>query len=466
MGRSVRCRHILVAGVLAALAFVAPATGAPPTQFVDDDTDVATLEVGARDLFVVSLGDSVAAGEGNPDQGRWRSQRCHRSRAAGVEQAIRLLAQANPDRGITFVNLACSGATVDAGVLGPYRGIEHPAGAAPVPAQVDRLEALVARAGRPADAVLLSVGANDVHFGDIVVHCIATPACPSSGFDPDHLGRGTTADIAVGGALDRLAARYDALGARLGPRVVVPGRVLITEYFDPTRGRDGQPCASIAAGISRDELRWAEDSVLSPLNHAVAAAGLRNGWHTVTGIASDFATHGYCTSRAERWVRRISESLANRAGPLHPNASGHLAIAARIAPALAKELKLIPGAQTASGSAADKDGGAPWWVFLVGAVILVIGGVLLAGPIWRWGRRVTLLFRRGRLHEHADVASPELERLAPSADDGAKALLDLLIKAAGTLGTAVFSLGFVVLVGAAIVWVRFWAARYPADQAS
>jgi lysophospholipase L1-like esterase len=460
-------RWLTIAAIACSLAAASgSASAATSNRFVDDETDVANLDVPRDRLLVVSLGDSVASGEGNPGTGEWASARCHRSPAAGVEQSVRLLAQTSR-RPITFVNLACSGATIDHGLLRSYRGIERPAGAAPVAPQVRTLRRLVKHAGRPADAVLLSIGANDVHFGDVVRHCIAVPSCATSGFDPDHLGRGTTADATVGTALGRLAGRYDALAGHLDQHVVLPGRVFITQYFDPTRNRLGQPCAAILGGIGREELRWAEEAILTPLNQEVTAAARRHGWHAVTGIPGDFATHGYCTDRQDRWVRTVAESLANLTGPLHPNAAGHLAIAARIVPALGPPLGIVVPKRAGE----EDDSVRPSATTIVIAVI--IAATTVVGMLWRlgllgligaWIARLSFLLRKGRLHEAEAVTPPQLPRLAPQAG-GARALVDLVIKLAGVFGTAVVSVGFVVLVGAAIVWVRFWAARYPADQA-
>ena len=443
----------------------------------------------ADDALIVAVGDSVASGEGNPaDQGRaWASARCHRSPVAGVEQASRLLGQARSrnvgagadrrDRdvqslsGVTFVSLACSGATITQGLLGSYTGIQDRDGPA-IPPQVGRLRELVARTHRRPDAVLMSIGANDVHFGDVVRLCALQPSCPEHAYDPDHVGPGTTADIAVGHALGRLGARYDRLAK--GLRGIRAGRVFITEYFDPTRGTRGATCpAVIKSGVSRAELDWAQTSLLAPLNDEVAAAAHRNGWTEVTGIAAAFSTHGYCAPPAERWIRRLEEALAQHdpAGTMHPNAGGQQAIAQALTAAVGVPLGFVvaPARGALPGRAQI-----PWptigWAAAGGAVLLYVLLFATAGRravTRRFRRRLRNLARHG--HDHAAAAGayrrPNLDRYRLRRGPGASPLVDAVIKAGTTLIGAVVSVGFVVVVGAAIVWVRFWAARYPADQA-
>jgi lysophospholipase L1-like esterase len=442
--------------------------GSPPT------TRAFTLD----DQLIVALGDSVASGEGNPapTDPRWASRRCHRSPVAGVEQAARVLGAATSARpagqhyeklpSVTFVNLACSGATIAHGLIRDYRGIEHPAGAPRIPSQIDRVSALI----RKPDVVLVSVGANDIHFGDVVRLCIALPECPQRRFDPDHLGKGTTADVAVGAALARLRDQYDALGKKLNHLAPAANRVFITEYFDPTRGKSGATCHALVKGaISRAELEWAENSVLAPLNDQVAAAVQRNGWQEVGGIATAFSTHGYCTSKTQRWIVKVEESLANLAGPLHPNALGQRAIADAIVPQVGGALGLVVTPRVEPPGKRDF----PWKWIAIGAGVAVVLLVIVAvssgairATLSRFCRRLWYLLRPAPGPRAAkDYKRPEVPRLRDPDASPTSQFVTVLIKAGGALASTVVSVGFVVVVGAAIVWVRFWAARYPADQA-
>ncbi len=331
------------------LAVVTPAGRVERTLAVDD-------------RLVVVLGDSVASGEGNPrrpsrdrsrpktQDGVWLERRCHRSSASGFEVAARQIARRTERAtSVTFVNLACSGATVPNGILGPYRGIEFPiragrgaAGRDDAPLlepQIDRLRRLDRRAGG-VDAVLVSIGANDVGFGRFVVLCATRRGCARGRLD------GRPAAELVPELIAGLDARYAALSAALKNIVPDPRDVLLTEYFDPTHDREGRYCTRSLGFARREDMRWAEQSLLTGLDDAGRTAARRHGFSYVGGIRRAFARHGYC-ARDRRWVVRIRESLLRSArspivsrtkGTMHPNAAGHEVIAARIAPVLARRL--------------------------------------------------------------------------------------------------------------------------------
>ena len=96
---------------------------------------------------------------------------------------------------MTFVHLACSGASVVYGLLGRYTGVEKvgnysnaycngdrsgPMDPGPPPwacitPQVDQAKEIVG--DREIDAVYVSIGGNDAHFADIVVACITQNPC-------------------------------------------------------------------------------------------------------------------------------------------------------------------------------------------------------------------------------------------------------------------------------------------------
>lgn len=127
---------------------------------------VASTEVQVTDLFIVGMGDSFAAGDGNPDvpvefsrersadystsgevslsgfparvgnwraigdnnfvrgNARWMDQACHRSLYSHQARAALQLAIEDPHRAVTYVGLACSGAETIAGLFLRYKGNE------------------------------------------------------------------------------------------------------------------------------------------------------------------------------------------------------------------------------------------------------------------------------------------------------------------------------------------------------
>ena len=129
---------------------------------------------------------------------------------------------------MTFVHVACSGATVASGLLGPQE----------VGAQDDRGTAQVAQVGtlvggRTIDALVVSIGGNDIHFANIIKSCML-----------GHCGTGY-GDRAFGQRMALLSEKqWPALYACLVRRgscaegvlglYVSPESVFVAEYPDPT----------------------------------------------------------------------------------------------------------------------------------------------------------------------------------------------------------------------------------------
>ena len=343
-------------------------------------------KVSATDFLVVSIGDSVASGEGNPSSPNpvvpdWLEPRCHRSLRSGAAEAALALERADRHSEISLLALACSGATVTTGLLGPYAGIQPDARLGDLPAQMKVVSALQPH---QIDALLVSVGANDVNFGSLVEFCLRFDRCPSQPFDPRaplHLGKPPAQSAAAveKAALARLPAEYDTLAAALDQAKVDPKRVIIVEYFDPLRDATGSPCGHALIGIDQTEAAWAEANVLAPLNAEVRAAAERHGWRVVTGVADAFATHGICVAGDGRWIRGPVESLGRGAwisGTLHPNGRGHRATAALIEPVLANTLGVADEIGSGEVAGTSDDEGwrlSGWWVVAAAVAGLGVG---------------------------------------------------------------------------------------------
>jgi lysophospholipase L1-like esterase len=435
--------------------------------------EVANVKV--EDELIVALGDSVAAGEGNPEgRRRWLDAPCHRSAAAGFEVAARRLAETDPHRSITFVSLACSGAEIHAGLLGKYRGVDPRPGVVYLP-QVERLRRMAAARGSrgaaaPAvDAVLLSVGANDVTFSGVVRECAVSPGdCSAS------------AEERVRRRLEALDRSYDELGAALDA-VAPRAPVFVTVYFDPTHDSDGSFCSHSVGFISRAESRWAYERLLRPLNGKIETAAARNEWELVDGIPAAFEPHGICAK--ERWVRSFGESVLSQGdwlGTLHPNVEGQRRIARPVANAAAPEIGFAAPAEEPE----DEDEGDKWskddWIATGVAAVVpqAVVGVSLVSSDWEWTWQHALavwlalplligllwlalraLWIMRATWPDDPVGPREKPKLKPLA------LRHLLLFA---LGAAILFVAIVVLagpVGRAILWLRFWSSSLPADQA-
>ena len=284
-------------------------------------------------LKIASAGDSYASGEGAPDigpGGLWRgdnrdgrAKACHRSNRAGASLAA-LLVRAN-----AFLSVACSGATTGSVLL-----------------QLD----LVRKFSSETDALILSVGGNDIGFAGMVFFCVVIPEC---GLD-ENLGsalRGRLADLPT-----RLNTVFDAVNnGRAGDSVY---NVLVVEYPDPTTGILGIHCGIPFTnpgfyGFESWEFGesiWASREVVQPLNAALAAAVRRANhmaagkrrWHFVQGLSGlngSYFTRGFCTGFPSpnwfawfhgRWINTLVDSYVNQVdyrGAMHPNEYGQQAIA-------------------------------------------------------------------------------------------------------------------------------------------
>jgi hypothetical protein len=330
-----------------------PDLGKYPTELTVTDinglTATTTRSIVVRDIVVVSMGDSLASGEGNPDHvslgvgpGGWKSRQCHRSGRSGPALAARRLEEADPHSSVTFLSVACSGASIVKGILGEYQGQEFRSGdnvLDPQIVQVNRLLCKTSEDGcadkketRRIDALLLQVGANDLHFGDVVREC-GFPRLAGL-FEFCHTKDETL--LRLFNDMKELPGRYAELASRLDSELNY-NKAFLPEYFDPTSNDDGRLCPSMAfkaddspdGEITQAEAKWAFEEVISPLNHEVRAAGEAannegHRWKIVTGTADAFAQHGYCAQ--DHWVIQYHESFQNQGGEdgtMHPNRDGH-----------------------------------------------------------------------------------------------------------------------------------------------
>ena len=359
-----------------------------------------TSAVTPNDFLVVSIGDSIASGEGVPDrttgQGGelWGDHACHRSSLAGPALAAQQLEAANRQSSVTFVQLACSGAAVVdtpdvavppatpdetvppakpdeyGGLLDTYIGVEPQPSDVADPSQLDQLAAL--KGTRQVDALMLSTGANDLRFSATVKDCIISPPlmtpCTRS-------GTRTQSDL----RMQDLPRRYGLLATRFGEMKIDQSRVFITEYPDPTTdqyglpnlrcvvNRDvrmtlegGKPWLAPLSGlypltqgleflglITDEEAAWAHGELLTDLNGAVAEAAALHEWHYVGGITAASQGHGYCSN--DPWTVDLFSSFRDQFdefGAFHPNVAGHRSMARAIFRAVRQLLLESPAVDT------------------------------------------------------------------------------------------------------------------------
>lgn len=143
---------------------------------------VSNLNATVLNYLMVALGDSYASGEGNPrnveawlsEAGAfrpyWDDDNCNRSSRGAPAQSALALEKASPYSSVTLVDVACSGATVDSGVLGPQRQ------AGQTSSQIQQLRGLIGE--RPIDIATISIGGNDTGFQSVLTSCALNNDCP------------------------------------------------------------------------------------------------------------------------------------------------------------------------------------------------------------------------------------------------------------------------------------------------
>jgi lysophospholipase L1-like esterase len=341
----------------------------------DQTTRRAVTEILVRDFLIAGLGDSIAAGEGNPDRpvaladtgfcfrrfgggeeyfrpgragyrgdkacdaadprntsgdrdwarhgARWVSAACHRSLYGHQLRTALALAVENPQIAVTFLPLACSGATIEVGLFKSQRARECPPAPAncirTVPAQLQQLqEALVsARRQMPErrlDLVLLTIGANDILFSGLVADVI-TEAASERGLLKSG-GMISSVAEAQRNLETELPANFARLRAALKPLVGGDlSRVVYVTYGHPAL-LGGQACPGgrhgfdvhPAFGVDPERLRRVSDFVsnqflpkIKALARCEAGALCREPADEMTfvdGHQQEFEARGFCARSA------------------------------------------------------------------------------------------------------------------------------------------------------------------------
>ena len=283
--------------------------GTDPLQAVPSPADRRLPGVQA-----VVIGDSTAAAVGNPAPANATplDLACGRS---GESYAADLAAVNDWN----VLNLACSGATIQNGLL----GVQVLGDGQVAPAQFSEAEGAT-----HAKVVIVSVGADDVEWSIMTRLCAASAVCNdavSSAYFSELLSAFTTSYYQLLGDLSDL-----------------PGSpaVLVNEYYSPF----GQNIGCLA----RYGLTAAKEKVLlarlGQLNTVLASGAQTFGF----GVADPpFAGHELCT--ADPYVQGPDDPA-----PLHPTATGELAIALADQQALAKLLQSpAPAASASAGAGTD-----------------------------------------------------------------------------------------------------------------
>jgi hypothetical protein len=267
-----------------------------------------SAEIQVRDILIAGLGDSIASGEGNPDRpialtdegfcfryylstaaaqyyrpsragykgGRaceapdtvqnwqrhaavWFNPACHRSLYSYQTRAALALAVEYPHIAVTYLPLACTGATIADGLFGSQRARECLPNKSTTTCQVgvdgqlsvlrDALAAAKRRQpDRKLDLLLLSIGANDVYFSGLVADVIVDTPTERTLFRRS--GVMATVDESRDALAHDLPQDFRKLRDALKPLVGGDlSHVVYTAYANPALYQGGTPCPGGRAGF-------------------------------------------------------------------------------------------------------------------------------------------------------------------------------------------------------------------------
>lgn len=266
-----------------------------------------------KDVDLVVIGDSTAAAVGNaplPNPSR-SDQACDRS-----ADAYALVLQLT--NGYRALNLACSGATIASGLLGPQS-----AGGMTLPPQVGVLKSISS-----VSVVVVSIGANDVDWTDSLSYCYGMVTCNDQ-----------ASDQLFQSYLDAFKIQYSQLLQQLSTLSNHP-TVIVNLYYDPFGDtfdcaalRDpqavagGPPGYGFAADPGRKNQAEKISNKIDPLeaHRDQLNAVLRAGAEAFGDLVAEprFDGHALCSSQS--WVQGLNDR-----NPFHPTAAGELAIAAAV----------------------------------------------------------------------------------------------------------------------------------------
>ena len=287
--------------------------GRPTNATVDvssgpDAPQRVSTQIQVRDILIAGLGDSIASGEGNPDRavalsdegfcfrsylasattqyyrpsragfkgGRacevpeglqnwqrhgalWFNPACHRSLYSYQTRTALALAVQYPHIAVTYLPLACTGATIADGLLGGQRARECPPSKSTVSCQAgvnaqlaelrDALTAAKRRQpDRKLDLILLSVGANDINFSGLVADVIVDNPTERALFRRS--GVLGSLDDSRAALMRDLPQGFSRLRAALKPLVGGDlSHVIYASYADPALAGGGTPCPGGRAGF-------------------------------------------------------------------------------------------------------------------------------------------------------------------------------------------------------------------------
>lgn len=309
-------------------------------------------------FVMITLGDSYASGEGNPDtfvggRANWNlntshdARLCHRSRKNGHYLAaadFSDLWQLSSD--VKYASFACGGASIERGLLNPqFSGpLCGSSGNSNIKnctkGQVDQAVDWIENTQNGVlgvDVVTISIGGNDLGFAGAIAYCLhpAKGNCNNSPELASMVLAGCTSRSspiencprnAIG--LSRMRLKLNELIEQVREKIR-PKKIILVGYPDPTRDANGNFCKAWTDGfkvanenlfdsssrpvqvnlgvitpfalgatienVGLDEWRWAYSHLLRPLNQELEQSAEANGIEFVGGLDVTSRNHGLCS---------------------------------------------------------------------------------------------------------------------------------------------------------------------------
>jgi lysophospholipase L1-like esterase len=359
-----------------------PATGALHTNLQVSDVNNKASTIGDSGKFnfpltIVEIGDSIASGEGtqygyyydaatgiwgggNPNA-TWSGDHplCHDSPAAYGQVVSDAL-------GANFVQLACTGATYTNGITAP----EIAKGAIYQPAQFPG----TAYDNAEPDAVVITFGADDVQFVDIVIACIKSALQdPANSVECTAANPGPTIQADFWNYLSSLSASYGTIASNIEARgnAASPKRVpkiIFTNYMNPFPPSGGCPDTWPMTNAQVAYLNTMMGDLNARIKNTVTALAKADTNIGFADISGAIAGHTWC--KKDPWDYGLSvitqggqaASITNASplsqAPFHPTPAGQAAIADIVGPVVGGMLGLpAVGTITAASSTGSGTGG-------------------------------------------------------------------------------------------------------------
>ncbi len=329
---------------VAALALVGTATACGSSS---------TSSSASHQLSIVSIGDSIASGEGiaysytydsAPPSPHWVGgvpnptwagpyQQCHQTTAAYGA----VVAQARRAR---FTNLACTGSTYVDGITGPWSFSGKPTAPAQFGDWATKANLNPVYDQASPDVVLVTFGANDVMFKELVVSCVVAGFADHNVCTQQDPGPTVTTDVLD--QLPTLSQHYRSLATAIRARgqAAHPSKipfVVFTSYPDPLPA----PGADIsftacpdAAHLSAAQIAYLSSLLQLQLQTLRGAVGGMRGV-AVADVTGSLAGHRWCSSDPWAYGASVLALNLDSGAPVHPTPQGQQAVAQAV-------LKVIP----------------------------------------------------------------------------------------------------------------------------